>query len=107
MFKNLVILKKSPWFLYADNEKDALQVCNKFKDDVVGVVSGKDLIVKHPRFAMTLEQTETLQIEAPKKDNKEVVEPTELEPQIVLDMEASIKELDDEFDKLTEAVDNA
>lgn len=105
MFKNVIILKKEPWFLYADDEKDALKVCDKFKDDVAGVVSGKDLIVKHPRLAMTLEQSETLQIEAPKEPEADKPEPQELEPEIILAMEESIKELDDEFDKLQSSVD--
>lgn len=63
MFTHLVILKKSPWFIYCQNEKDALKTCDSFQGEVSGIVVGKDLIVKQPRYVQTLEQAETLQIE--------------------------------------------
>jgi hypothetical protein len=69
MFTHIVILKVHPWFLYADNEKEAMKICAKFQDDIAGVVSGKSLIVKHPRLEMTLEQSEVHQLEAPKEEN--------------------------------------
>jgi hypothetical protein len=99
MFTHLVILKKEPFFLYADNEKEALKVCDKFKDDVAGVVSGKNIIVKHPRLEMTLEQKETLQIEAPKeepiKDIYDDIGGIEASEEIE-------KELSDELERLTQ-----
>jgi hypothetical protein len=62
MFTHIVFLKVHPWYLYASNMADALKLCDKFHDDVIGVVEGKELIVKHPNKKMTLEQEQTLAV---------------------------------------------
>lgn len=37
-FTHLVTLKRKPWFIYAQNEEDALTICKRYETDVVGVV---------------------------------------------------------------------
>lgn len=62
MFTHLVMLKKEPWFLYCIDEKNALEVSDKFPGEVSGIVIAESLIVKQPRFKRTLEQEQTFQI---------------------------------------------
>lgn len=67
MFTHLVLLKRSPWFIYAVDEKDALTYVGRFKDDLVGVaISEGGFEVKQPRVEIKL--------------TKHVVEQIELDP---------------------------
>ena len=65
MFTHLVLMKKSPFYIYSSNEKDALDAAEKVGELLIGIVQtdGKHLIVKVPRKAMTFDQKETKQIE--------------------------------------------
>lgn len=45
MFTHLISLKKAPWFIYAQGEDDALKICKRHKDLVVGVVSAPEGLI--------------------------------------------------------------
>lgn len=63
MFTHLVLLKKSPWFIYAANEADALSYCANFKDDIVGVaISNGGFEVKQPSIQIKLSRHQQAQI---------------------------------------------
>lgn len=100
MFKVLVLLKVSPWFLYADNESDALKLCEQYKDDAAGIVTGENIIVKKPRMALTLEQEQVLQLPYERK-----MPEYNCDEQLEIDIAEAAKEIDDEFAKLQSSVD--
>ena len=102
MFKTLVILKVSPWYLYADSEKDALKICEQYKDDVSGLVTGENIIVKKPRMALTLEQEEVLPLPPPKTTEETIVSLTD--EQLEMDIEEASKQLEEEFEKLQSGI---
>ena len=62
---HLVILKRSPWYIYCDGEADAVEVAARFlQSEVVGIaVSTSSIEVKMPRTVTTLVQEETRALE--------------------------------------------
>jgi hypothetical protein len=59
MFTHLILLKRSPWFIYSPSEADALETASKFaQHDLVGVVVSKGLEVKRPIQKVVLEAIE-------------------------------------------------
>ncbi len=65
MFSHLVLIDKSPYFLYCKDEEDALSTAAKAGSHVVGIATGDEggIIVRKPRSVMTLEQEEVKQID--------------------------------------------
>jgi len=45
MFTHLITLKKAPWFIYSQDQEDALNICKKYGDNVVGVVLAPEGLV--------------------------------------------------------------
>lgn len=110
MFTHIVFLNVEPYFLYAANEKDALQLCDKFYDSVIGVVEGKDLIVKHPERKMSLVQDNILQVEYDKNSlSKEKIGDTQENIQDDIENELNkieaAKELEDELTEQEPKID--
>lgn len=47
MFKCLVILKKSPFYILAIDEEEAKEICLKYKQNIIGIASSeKEFIFK-------------------------------------------------------------
>lgn len=94
MFKCVVILKRSPFFIYCLNEEEGLNHCKNFVDQVVGVVvSETSLEVKEVKMAPMIANREIKALES--RDDKDLNEACE-----------SIKhELDGELDKAVEEFD--
>ena len=65
-FTHLILLKKSPWFIYSSSEADALETINKFPpSEVVGVAiaKGDQLEVMTPETRLLLKPMEIKEIE--------------------------------------------
>jgi hypothetical protein len=55
MFTHLITLKKSPWFVYSRTQEDALNICKKYGDNVVGVVLAPEgLIMQEVQQTLSL-----------------------------------------------------
>lgn len=64
MFTHLITLKRKPWFIYSKSQEDALNICKRYKDDVVGVVlAPQGLIMQEVQVEMTLKTPEVKLIE--------------------------------------------
>jgi hypothetical protein len=97
------MLKIQPWFLYSTSEEDAMQLCEKYGDNVSGVVVGKSFIVKHPEKRMTLQQREIKQITHQERIDE--IEPANKNECDDMEMIASLEEIDEEFNKLQLGID--
>jgi len=75
MFNHLVMLKKSPWYVYAANEADALETCEKYRSNVIGVVSSDSGIVfQEIKQQLGLHTPEVKMISEHEEENQELIE---------------------------------
>lgn len=102
MFTHVVMLKCAPYFLYAENEKDALAICDKFKDDLVGIVIGENLFVKQPQVKFSFDQAVTHQIAY--TDKVEKIEQAVTDEEEQTDMLGLSDEMEAEFEKLQSSI---
>lgn len=93
MFTHLVLLKRSPYYIYAANVEDAMKYYDTFKDDFLGVcVAEGGLEVKTPKIEIRLTPVEIMQIE-----EKKIPDPVSAE-EVEIAVEAK-EELAQELDK--------
>lgn len=62
-FKNVVILKRPPYFIHCLNQEDAEKVCEKYFDEVVGVAcSDSNIAVKSISRKVSLVEPEEMKL---------------------------------------------
>lgn len=94
MFSHLVILKEHPFYIYCTDENNAIGVAAIYNEKVVGIVEGKDLIVKQIKQQTTLYIPEIKQLELTSiNENKEVFDEE--------DVAEAKKEIEDELEQST------
>lgn len=84
MFSHLVILKRAPWYVYAMDDQDALEICNKYDDDVRFVVGSSGSVTVYelkkttelvaPRSVEMIEYEDHQQMELLEEPKEEVEE---------------------------------
>ena len=64
MFTHLITLKRKPWFIYSQSQEDALNICARYGDNVVGVVLAPEgLIMQEVQRSLTLATPEVRLLE--------------------------------------------
>lgn len=81
MFKHIVLLKKSPWFIYTASEEDAIKTGVLFKENMVGIVVHKpnSLEVMKPEMKFTLHPLEIKEISVDPEQQMPLFDSTEEE----------------------------
>ena len=96
MFTHLVLLKKSPWFIYCKDEKDALTYASSLTEHLVGIaISQGGFEVKQPRMELRLTQEVTQQIELDPTKNENFLDPTakeELDAELEKELDSSLEQ---------------
>lgn len=70
-FTHLVLLKRTPFYIYAGDEQDALKYCDNFKNDLLGIVvapGGLEVKVPQMRVKLTPAKTELIDLDPTEKD---------------------------------------
>ena len=91
MFSHLVLLKRSPWFIYSVSEDDACQTASHYKTDLVGIVKtkGQYLEVLAPTTKVVLQPVHIKQIT---ECGKAISHPTDDEDEHDAELECALNE---------------
>ena len=102
MFTHLVLLNKSPWFVYAADEIDALRYVGQFRDNCVGVaVSSGGFEVKQPISEIKLTQNKQELIDLdPTKSKEPEMDPKAAEQAVDAALEKSLDDVEDPTPKV-------